>query len=264
MQAAEFAMLRDLVCGEAGISLAPEEAYAIEDRLSRLVRAEHLRNIGELLITARAGTPLRQRICEAVAVHETRFFRDEEMFAALGATVIPNLLAHGRRELSVWSAAAASGQEAVSLAIVLRETCPEVAARILATDLSHAMVERARRGLYTQFEARRGLSPARLARHFETVADGVRTRPELRAAIEVLQLNLAGSWPQRARHDLVLLRNVLVYLHPTVREYVFARLREVLTPGGVLVLGATEWGPDHGFERFQIGRSVFYRLPEET
>lgn len=263
MQAAEFAMLRDLVCGEAGISLAPEEAYAIEDRLSRLVRAEHLRNIGELLITARAGTPLRQRICEAVAVHETRFFRDEAMFDALGEHVVPRLIAQGRRRISIWCAAAASGQEAVTMAIVLRERCPQMPAHILATDLSHTMVERGRRGVYTAFEARRGLSAQRQARHFETCEGGVRARPELLATIETQQLNLAGAWPHRPAFDIVLLRNVLVYLNAAVRDYVLSRARAALAPDGILVLGSTECMPSDGFQRFLVGSSTFYRPAQE-
>jgi len=263
MQTRELALLQDLVGGEAGMELSRAEVYAVENRLTRLAQAERLRGIPELLNTARAGTSLRQRVCEAVAVHETRFFRDEAMFDALGEHVLPGLIARGRRTLSLWCAAAASGQEAVTTAIVLRERCPHVAAQILATDLSHAMVERGRVGVYTTFEARRGLSPERQARHFEPVDGGLRARPELRAAIEVRQLNLAGPWQMQSSFDVVLLRNVLVYLNASVRDHVLARIRQVLAADGVLVLGSTESMPSDAFQRFTIGTTTFYRPAQE-
>jgi chemotaxis protein methyltransferase CheR len=239
----------------------------MEDRLERLARSEQLLGLQGLLAAARAKDgELRQRICEAVTVHETRFFRDERMFTALRTHVIPALLATGRRSLSVWCAASASGQEPLSMAILLREHFPGVPAKIVATDLSRAMVARTDRAIYTEFEASRGLSLEQRARHFVPVAGGLEARPELRAMIDARTQNLAAPWPSTPPFDLILVRNVLVYLDPTVRTDVIARARTMLASDGVLVLGATEgWpGDDLLFRRFTANDAVFYRPTQEA
>ena len=267
MRADDFAELSRLVRREAGVALDRADAYAMEDRLERLARSEQLLGLQGLLAAARATDgELRQRICEAVTVHETRFFRDERMFTALRTQIIPSFLAAGRRSLSIWCAASASGQEPLSIAILLREKFPGVAAKIVATDLSRTMVARTRRAVYTEFEASRGLSLEQRTRHFVPVTGGLEARAELKAMIDARTQNLAAPWPGAPAFDLVLVRNVLVYLDPTVRTDVIARMRTTLAPDGVLVLGATEtWpGDDLLFRRFTAGDAVFYRPTQEA
>jgi chemotaxis protein methyltransferase CheR len=268
VHARDFAMLSRLVRRESGVVLDASDEYAIDARISQLVRAEGYRSVAGLIAATQGAGPamrLRRKICEAITVNETRFFRDERTFDALVARVVPELLER-RRELAVWCAAVASGQEALSVLVLLREAFPGVRVRLVASDLSTAMIERARRGVYSEFEVSRGLSTARRDRYFVKIAEGWCVKDELRSAIELVPLNLAEPWPSWPPFDLVLMRNVLVYLDSGVREDILVRTRSVLSPGGVLLLGAAEAGlpGDSGFTRFTADDAVFYRLNPRT
>ena len=264
MRADDFESLSRLVRADAGVALERGDTYAIERRLERLAAVSHHRDVHALLAAAHdAAADLRRQICEAVTVHETRFFRDERVFTALADRVIPGLVAAGRRSISVWCAAAASGQEVASIAILMRERFPGIAATILATDLSRAMVERTRSAVYSDFEAGRGLSEEQRARHFVSVPAGFQLRTERLAAIEAQQLNLAAPWPRHPPFDLILMRNVLVYLDAAVRSDILVRAHAALAPDGVLVLGATERCSVDLFTRFTVAAAVFYRSIQE-
>ena len=258
MHADDFAELSQLVRRDAGAVLTSSDTYAVERRLEQLAKGENLRGVTGLLAAARAGDgELRRRICETVAVHETRFFRDENVFAALADVVAR------KSSVTVWSAACASGQEAASIAIMMREKFPGVPLRIVATDLSRAMVDRVRRGVFTPFEVTRGLTVGQRDRHFKHVPAGYQLRDEMRSQIEARTLNLAGAWPTWPAFDIVLLRNVLVYLDPGVRREVLQRARGVLAPDGVLALGATEHADPDAYTRVASGTAVLYRPIQE-
>jgi chemotaxis protein methyltransferase CheR len=121
------------------------------------------------------------------------------------------------------------------------------------------MIERTRAATYTDFEVHRGLDSGRQAKHMIRGVDSWRVHPEVRALVEASTQNLAMPWPARPRFDLILMRNVLVYLAPAVRAAILARTREALSPDGVLVLGAAESGTVPGFDRTTTGGAVFYR-----
>jgi chemotaxis protein methyltransferase CheR len=264
VDARELAQLQQLLEREAGIVLDAAHAYAVEARLLELAHAEHQPGTAALLAAAVRGRDpdLLRRVCEAATVHETRFFRDEKVFQALAGVVIPELLRRGRRELRIWCGAVASGQEAYSVSMLLADYFPTLRARIVATDLSRTMIERARRGDYSEFELSRGLSVPQRARHVVRTSTGWEIRPELRERVEFLPLNLAGTWPVWQPFDLVLLRNVLVYFAPNVRAQVLERARGILAHDGVLVLGATETLPARcaGFARRQIADATFFHV----
>lgn len=272
LQTADVDYVRLLVRRQAAIVLQPNQAYLVEARLGPVARVEGLDSIAALVDRLRRSPSggLHDRVVEAMTVNETSFFRDAGPFRALEEQVLPELVASRapRRNLSIWSAACASGQEPYTIAMVLADGFPHLAGwrvRILATDLSEAMVARGRAGRYSQLEVNRGLPATRLVRHF--TRDGVdwQVSERLRRAVEFRPLNLIRPWPALPPMDVVFLRNVLIYLDLATRRDILARLRRVLRPDGVLFLGGAETtlGLDDHFERVQVGAVSCYRLRAE-
>ena len=161
----------------------------------------------------------------------------------LEKTLLPALIRpSGPRSLNVWSAACSTGQEAYSLSMLLAERFPPLldGARITATDVAETCLEQGRSGIYRVMETNRGLSAARLVRHFEQCPQGFRVRPELRQRVTWQYANLLGALPYPRGFDLIMCRNVLIYFNEADRARVVAGLIKSLAPGGVLGLGSSE------------------------
>jgi chemotaxis protein methyltransferase CheR len=243
----DLARIRVLVRARAGIALPPEKGYLVRSRLAELVGELQLRSLGELVaaVESRRDELLARRVVEALTTNETSWFRDEVPFEALRRVVLPEIVgAAGRTgSLRVWSAACSTGQELYSVAMLLephRPALESAAVELIGTDLHTAVVARAARARYSSVEVARGLPPELLARYFRAVEGGFEVVPELRAWARFFPLNLAGPWPPLGRFDLILLRNVLIYLAPEVQRDVVARAAGHLAPGGYLLFGAPE------------------------
>ncbi len=267
----EWAALSRALDREAGLRLDREVAERLRWRLGELLASLGLSSARELVRALRgpSGPEIAAALADTVANQETSFFRGDATWGAIGERLLPDLLEHapGGRPLRFWSAACATGQEAYSLAILARERLASRRVEILATDLSASALERARAGWFAPHEVCRGLTPARLRRHFRERAGRWQIRPELRAAVSFRRLNLARPWPFLAPFDLILLRHVLVHLTAHARAAVLGRLRGVLRPGGYLVLGVGETaGPAEGFEPAPLdpSGSVLRPLAEAT
>jgi chemotaxis protein methyltransferase CheR len=269
LPAAEFAFIRDLVHADSAMVLAPGKEYLVESRLLPLARETGLGAVVDL-VTALRQQPdpvLRSRVVDAMTINETSWFRDRAPFTAL-AQIAAERLATSPRPLQVWSAACASGQEPYTIAMVLRDLLaerPSATARVLATDLSQAMVDRTRTASYSQLEVNRGLPAAELVRSFERVGAQWRVRPELRALVEARRFNLAQPFPALPAFDVVFLRNVLIYFDLPTKQEVLRRVRAALAPGGYLFLGSAETtlNIDTAFEPVSIGPATAYRVRAE-
>jgi chemotaxis protein methyltransferase CheR len=177
------------------------------------------------------------------------------------------LAANGGRRLDLWSAAASTGQEAYSMAMILKESYPDVrCATVLATDLSAEVVARARQGRFRQLEVNRGLPARLLVRHFHQDGTAWQISEELRRRVEFRQLNLARAFVGVGAMDVVFLRNVLIYFDAQARVDVLQRVANVLRPGGFLFLGAAEttYAIDRSFERVSVGKTFCYRLGQRN
>jgi chemotaxis protein methyltransferase CheR len=262
---ADFDFVRKLVYEHSAIALDDSKTYLIESRLAPLARREGLPSVTELVRSLRTdGSRLRDDVIAAVATNETTFFRDVHPFDALRDTAIPDALAaNGGRRLAMWSAAASTGQEAYSMAMVVRDHFPSVPdVTILATDLSRDVLERARTGRFPQLEVNRGLPARLLVKHFERDGTMWQVADDIRRMVTFRQLNLARPFVGVPIMDIVFLRNVLIYFDLRTKLAVLERMARVLRPGGYLFLGAAEttYGIDESFERVQAGKSIFYRL----
>jgi chemotaxis protein methyltransferase CheR len=248
LSAADFAYVAELVGQHSAIEVGPDKRYLVEQRLAAAARAEKLDSIGLLVAQSRRDASGRTAkiVVDAMTTNETSFFRDPTLFEFLRAEIIPELIERNRatRMLRIWSGASSSGQEAYSLAMLLREHFPEVAdtwrVRILATDISPTMVERTRAGRYGRIEVNRGLPANLLVKHFER--DGLEWQigDSLRRMVDAREVNLARPLGLAERFDLVLLRNVLIYFSVETKRTVLGRVRQVMAPGGSLFLGSSE------------------------
>jgi chemotaxis protein methyltransferase CheR len=267
VSATDFQFVRQIVLHDSALALADGKEYLVESRLAPVVEREGLASVADLLQGVRAGAPgLRQHVVEALATHESHFFRDLHPFEALRQVIIPAALrANGGRPLTLWSAAAAAGQEAYSLALLMREHFPGVQVTILATDLSREVLDRAETGRFSQLEVNRGLPIGLLAKHFDRHGRDWQLHDEVRRMVTFRQLNLDGPLSKIPPMDVVLLRNVLIYFPARARKALLARVSEILRADGYLFLGAAEttYGVDNRYERVQIGKSMCYRLPAE-
>ena len=236
-----------LVAERSGLVLGPEKAYLLKGRLEGIVRAEGMADVAQLLARIKAAPlpSLIDKCVDALATHESSFFRDGTPFEVIKTDLLPALLSRrgaGRR-LRIWCAACSSGQEPVSLAIAIHELAGSQAVRdieILATDFSEPILAKARAGLYSDFEVRRGLSPERLQRWFHKEDDAWRVDERLSRMITFRAHNLLKGVAGLGTFDIVLCRNVLIYFDAARKRLVLDDLAKALADDGSLFLGSAE------------------------
>ena len=265
----DFSYVQKLVFERSAIVLEATKAYLVESRLLPVARNQCLATIEELVARLRAERAggLHEKVVEAMTTNETTFFRDVHPFEAMRTVIVPDLIERraAARSLQVWCAACSSGQEPYSLAMLLREHFPALAGwavRILATDLSTEMLDRARAGQYSQLEINRGLPATYLVKYLQKVGVQWRVNDDLRKLIDFRPLNLAGEWPALAVMDIVFIRNVLIYFDTDTKRVILGKIRNVLRPDGYLFLGGAETtiNLDDTFERVQYDKASCYRL----
>lgn len=242
-----WAAVRQFTYRTCGVVLEEDRRYLLSSRLEPIARELGFASISQYVqaTCSSPGSPAkyRQAMLDAMTTHETSFFRDASFWQLLEKTLLPALLRpSGPRALNVWSAACSTGQEAYSLAMLLAERFPPLldGARITATDVAESCLEQGRNGIYRVIETNRGLSAARLVRHFEQVPSGFRVRQELRQRVTWQYANLLGTLPYPRGFDVIMCRNVLIYFNEADRARVVAGLIKSLAPGGVLGLGSSE------------------------
>lgn len=229
-----------LLEAESGLHYEANKAYLFESRLRALVAQEGLQDYWGLCRLWQAQQSRRQPIVEALLTSETYFFRDPGTFEVL-PTLLPWQSASQQRPLKVWSVGCSSGQEAVSLAIGLDEVgLPPSALEVLGLDLSPSMVAKAEAATYTAFEVSRGLSEARLQRCFEAHEGAWRLRQPWRQPLRYRVINVVHELPPGGDLDLIMVRNLLIYLSDENRQRLLLKLADRLKPGGLLVMGNSE------------------------
>jgi chemotaxis protein methyltransferase CheR len=269
LTAHDHTMLRTLLHQRTGIRLEEGKEYFVEMRLCSLATDEGFgspADIIEVLRTEENWGVLHRRVAEALAIAETSWFRDVHPFDELRRSVLPQVIKarQATRELRVWSAACASGQEPYSVAMLLRDHFPQLVSwrvHVLATDFSTSVLRRAREAVYSQIEVNRGLPAPLLVKWFRKDGLDWRLRDDARNAVEFRELNLTAPWPAMPTQDIVLLRNVLLYFDPPTRRSVLRNVHRVLAPDGLLFLGGGETTVtmDDSFEPVTFGRTVAYR-----
>jgi chemotaxis protein methyltransferase CheR len=252
---ADTGFLRQLVFGVSQNLLDPSRDYLFESRLNSLLRNHGMTCLNELVECLKQGRnpALERAIAEAMTINETSFFRDGRPFDVLRDELLPRLIKarRGTRCLRFWSAACSTGQEAYSLAILLRESFTLLTGWeicIEGTDISAEVVERAQKGVYHRLEMDRGLPARMVARYFEPVGEDWVVRPEIRSMCHFRQANLCAVAPPFNRpddsFDLIFLRNVMLYFSQETRKALLAGMHRLLPRDGILFLGSTEQPAD--------------------
>ena len=243
----DFDYVRNLVKERSAIILEPSKTYLVDSRLTPLVRKQNLSSLGELVAKLRSERfgELHRSVIEAMTTNETSFFRDVHPFEAFKKKILPEIMAKrsAERALTIWCGACSSGQEPYSLAMLIRESFPELTAwrlQIVATDLSTEILDRAKRGVFSQLEVNRGLPAPMLVRYFSRQGLEWQVNDNIRSMITFRELNLIEQWPNMPRADIVFLRNVLIYFEPQARRDLARRVASVVLPHGWLVVGAAE------------------------
>ena len=240
-------ILAGLLEARTGQQLTMNRRWRLETALSSLMRERAISSIDELITILVMGREpgLAERVVEALLNNETYFFRDRAPFDLLAHQILPQLAIRraSQRRLRIWSAGCSTGQEAYSLAMIFAEEPAKWAGwqiDILGTDVSQAALDRARTGTYTQFEVQRGLGIAQMIKWFEESPEGWRAAEALRRPVRFAAHNLLEMPPHPGQFDLILCRNVLLYLAMETKTKAFDRIADALAPDGKLMLGAGE------------------------
>ena len=242
-------ILAGLLEARTGQQLTMSRRWRIETALSSLLRERGIATLDELITILVMGKEpaLSQRVVEALLNNETYFFRDRTPFDLLTKSALPALAVSraATKRIRIWSAGCSTGQEIYSLAMLFAEDPVRWhgwTIDLLGSDVSEVAVNRARSGIYTQFEAQRGLGVTQMIRWFEEGDDGWRVAEALRRNVRFQVHNIleAPPHPGAGQFDIILCRNVLLYLSTEKKRLAFDRLASALAPDGRLMLGAGE------------------------
>lgn len=240
-----YTFLQQYVYRTSGIVLDESKHYLLQARLESILDKEDLASIGELceVIRKEKCGRISQEVAEAMTTNETFFFRDEVQFRVLQNTFLPPLIKarSQSKTLAFWSAASSSGQEALSLAIILCEMgLQDWNIEIHATDFNQQMVERARQATYIQVEINRGLPKEYLLKYFDRHTTEWRANTLLRRMVHFKKFDLRQSMKMMGPFDFVFCRNVLIYFDPETKKRILDEIQKTIHSGGYLFLGAAE------------------------
>lgn len=261
LKPSEFQKISDLVYRTCGISLKQGKEALVRARLMKRLRSLGIQRVDEYLDYLENDPHGREMGCliDVMTTNKTSFFRESDHFAFLRETVLPAL--SGPR-LRVWSAACSSGEEPYTLAMVLREHLEGVDrrdVRILATDISRRMLEKAGRGVYPREAADEVTLPA-YRKYFTPLGRSgeVRVTAEVRSLVQFAYLNLLEPWPMKGRFHVIFCRNVMIYFDRPTQQELINRFYGVLDEGGYLFVGHSE-GLSAITHRFHYVRPAVYR-----
>jgi chemotaxis protein methyltransferase CheR len=238
--------LAGLLEQRTGQQLAAGRRWRLETALGPVLKRFDLDSLDHLAGLCSTGTnpDLTDEVVEALLNHETSFYRDLVVFRGLARDALPRLAAARQRDrrLRIWSAGCSTGQEAYSMAMLFDAQRPEWRGwdvEIIGTDVSPQAIAQARAGLYSQFEAQRGLPITELIANFDAENEAWRLKSGLRDRVRFATHNLFDPAPA-GRFDLILCRNVLLYFVAERSAKVLERLWSAIAPDGLLMLGAGE------------------------
>ena len=247
MKPEDFDFISALLKERSGLVLTKEKTYLLESRLMPVARKGGLKSLDELIETIRKTKPepLIRDVTDAMTTNESFFFRDTKPFDLFRDYTLAYLLSARapKKSIRIWCAAASTGQEPYSIAMVIKEAAAKFVGwktEIVGTDLSREVLERARSGLYSQFEVQRGLPITYLIKYFEKKEDQWQIKPDLRAMVQYKELNLLHDMKPLGAFDVVFCRNVLIYFDQQTKGIILENIASLMPDDGVLYLGGAE------------------------
>ena len=247
MNQPDFDYLSKLIKDGSGLVLTMEKVYLVESRLMPVARKHGLETLEGLVASLRKTPkgPLLTEVLEAMTTNESFFFRDGKPFETFRKVFLPEIIKRRAttKTLRIWCAAASTGQEPYSLAMLLQEEAKQLEGwncSILGTDLSEEVLDRAKSGIYTHFEVQRGLAITQLIKFFEKQGELWQIKPDIRKMVKYQKFNLLDDPKSLGQFDVVFCRNVLIYFDVPTKGEVLAKIAKVMDKDGVLMMGAAE------------------------
>lgn len=270
---AELKTIAQYIYDISGIFLDESKSYLFETRLSSIAEELGCTSYKDLHAKAKGdpGKAVERRIIDAISTNETLFFRDKGPFELLQHKLLPEIIDRRtsasptlKTPIKIWSAAASTGQELYSIAIVLKELIPNLSRyniHLLGTDISDTAISQASYGKYNKFEIDRGLPHNQLQRYFTLFGDSWKIKDEIRAMVNFKKLNLMLPFSSLGKFDIIFCRNVAIYFTLQDRKKLFNKIADSLTDDGYLVIGSTEslTGVCPRFTPYKHLKSIFYQ-----
>ncbi|MFZ5834605.1 MAG: CheR family methyltransferase [Pseudomonadota bacterium] len=273
MKPGDFEFLAAFLKNSSGLVLGQDKMYLVESRLQPIARKRNLPGLNELISEIRLGKnrELIQDVMEAMTTNESFFYRDKLPFDNLRLEILPKFVTarQSQRQLRIWSAAASTGQEPYSISMVLKEMAATFQGwriDIIGTDISREVLEKARAGMYSQFEVQRGLPIQMLVKYFKQIGEMWQIDSAVRAMVQLKECNLLSSFSGLGNFDIIFCRNVLIYFDQATKKDVLERMAKQMPDDGVLFLGAAETvlGLTNALVPVKGLRGVYTKVAAET
>lgn len=246
MRISDFDLYRDLLREKSGLTLTQDKCYLLDSRLTPVARKWNFANLEGMTMALRAmpSPDLLKDIVEAMTTNETSFYRDSKPFDQFRDIILPHLQkARPGKRVRIWCAAASTGQEPYSLAMLIKENAAKLPGwnfEIIATDIDTNVLDLAKRAEYSQFEVQRGLPIQMLMKYFEQKGDRWALKNDIKSMIQFKQFNLLDSMASLGKFDIIFCRNVLIYFDREMKAKVLQNMTALLPDDGFVILGGAE------------------------
>ena len=266
---ANFHQIRQFVTENTGIVLTDAKKDMVYGRLTKRLRKGPYNNFDDFCQAIRDGDEAeRDYLINAITTNLTAFFREDHHFEFLANVAIPELVKQNQhsKRIRIWSAGCSTGEEPYSIAMVLRETIPNIDewdVKILATDLDANVIAHGQAGVYRE-DRIEGLSAERKKRWFRRgkgdKAGFVKVAPELQHIISFKRLNLLQEWPMKGPFDLMFCRNVVIYFDKDTQRILFKRYCKMLRSKAYLLIGHSETLHKVSDDFVSLGKTIYQRI----
>ncbi len=267
-----FLQFRDFIYQKSGIYFPENKKYLLESRLKQRLNALNLKSYEEYFRKINNGLAREElnNLFDAITINETYFFRNEAQLNALRQLVLPEIIPQAlkspSRSVRMWSAACSSGEEAYTLALIMKEEFmpryPGLKAEVLGTDINSQVLKVAQQGVYREYAIRK-VPPKYLQKHFRQVGMRYEISPEIKQMVRFARINLFDKMAmQRIRNvDVIFCANVLIYFDDNSKRKVVSYLYDSLKPNGYLFLGYSEslHGISHAFKPIHFEKTIVYK-----
>lgn len=248
----EFTQLRDFIYEQAGIYIAENRKYLLENRLANRLKELNLKDFGEYYYYLQYDSGKKaelNKLFEVITTNETSFFRNPPQLKVFETKVLPQVLDELRKKrskrLRIWSAGCSTGEEPYTLAMIISEVLgSELSSwniKITANDLSERVLRSARKGEYSEY-ALRTTPKEIISKYFDNDGKIFKVKPELKKMIAFGQINLSDRVQVKRveRSEIVFCRNVIIYFDDAMKKKVINAFYDNLVPGGNLIIGHSE------------------------